>query len=129
MGDSALSFAASSYSTSTIQERSFYTSKNSSKLSVYVCVLHTVYACMWVGCMTGVYIVRQMVKDICTFKKISLEEKDLERSAMDNWRYVFNGQCLRTNYVKGSIMAVNVVFAILGYSVQTRSKVSLWICF
>ena len=27
------------------------------------------------------------MKDICTFKKIYLEEKDLEKSALDNWRY------------------------------------------
>ena len=30
---------------------------------------------------------RQMVKDICTFKKIFLEEMELEKSAADNWRY------------------------------------------
>ncbi len=32
---------------------------------------------------------RQLVKDIYSFKKIPIREKELEKSVMDNWKYVF----------------------------------------
>lgn len=60
---------------------------------------------------------RQMVKDICTFKKIFLEEKELEQSAVDNWRYEVL-VCIR---ILTSLYFVE-------YFVQTRSKALPLIC-
>lgn len=63
---------------------------------------------------------RQMVKDICTFKKVFLEEKELDKSAEDNWRY-------EENYF-GTAQLFHFQFCI-EYFVRTGNKAFLLICF
>lgn len=98
MADSVHSFAASSYSTSTVlggstcilMISSMFTEHTTGALKLMALIISLTAKKRVLGrpFKTAIpFHYRQMVKDICTFKKIFLEEKELEKSAEDNWRY------------------------------------------
>ena len=86
-----LSSDASSYSTSTVQEGNDCVSMNSSVcVCVHVLVHSHMHTHLWMHTLAQVLLhtcyCRQMVMDICTFKKINQTEQELDNSALENWR-------------------------------------------
>lgn len=68
---------------------------------------------------------RQMVKDICTFKKIILPDKELEQSAMENWR------CVEWSLSMHDALNQQILssFFFVVYFVRTKNKAFLSISF
>ena len=68
-------------------------------------------------------LLRQLVKDIYSFKKIVLKEAELEKAVMDNWKYVIFCWGLPVEQVDGLLLLLLLPFRI--FSMDESQGISL----